>query len=103
MPYENGGIPKIGDKVKSVNSGRLGVITSVHLNQGHLRGEDAVAVEWDDGGVGVGNALAVEFFHVETPDGYQFLIQCPSCKQRRSVSCNKKQAMSGEAVRVAAI
>ncbi len=63
MPYESGEVPEVGDHVRHI-SGGLGVITEVHLNQGHLRGEDQVSVKWDDGGVGIGMALAREFVFV---------------------------------------
>lgn len=63
MPYESGEVPKVGDHVRHL-SGRAGVITNVQLNQGHLAGEDQVSVKWDDGGVGIGMALAREFIFV---------------------------------------
>lgn len=61
MPYETGETPTAGDHVKHVNGGRPGVVTEAHLDQAHLQGEDQVSVKWDDGGVGVGMALAREF------------------------------------------
>jgi hypothetical protein len=63
MPYESGEITEVGDHVR-LPTGRTGEITFVALNQGHVRGEDVVGVKWDDGGVGISNALAREFFFI---------------------------------------
>jgi hypothetical protein len=60
MAYESGETPKVGDHVRQAG-GRTGTVTDVQLEQGHLRGEDQISVKWDDGGVGVGMALAREF------------------------------------------
>ena len=102
MPYQSGEIPEVGDKVRHTN-GRPGVITEVHLNQGHLRGEDQVSVKWDDGGVGVGVALAREFTFISNPDSYHFIAECPQCKGSRSASCSRSQAATGDAIAVYAI
>jgi hypothetical protein len=60
MPYESGETPKVRDRVIH-KTGRMGMVTDVQLEQGHLKGEDQISVKWDDGGVGVGMALAREF------------------------------------------
>lgn len=67
MPYESGEEPKKGDHVRN-HFGRTGVITHVARNQANLRGEDAIGVKWDDGGVGVGMALAREFVFISRGD-----------------------------------
>jgi hypothetical protein len=60
MPYVSGETPKKGDQVRDVNDGRPGIVNNVQLDSHHT-GEDVVGVQWDDGGVGVGMALAREF------------------------------------------
>jgi hypothetical protein len=37
------------------------------------------------------------------PDGYNFIAFCPTCKEKRGVSCSKKQAQTGEPIKVYAI
>jgi hypothetical protein len=91
MPYESGETPEIGDHVRH-RSGKLGKITAVMLNQGHLRGEDAVRVMWDDGSVGIGNALAAEFSLVSRQDPSEvahFQSHCPTCKEPKPTSANR--------------
>jgi hypothetical protein len=51
--------------VKHENSGRTGLITWVQLNYPSTPGHDAVSVKFDDGGVGVGLAMADEYSLVE--------------------------------------
>jgi hypothetical protein len=63
MPYESGEVPEVGDHVRHTSM-RTGEITFVALNQGHVRGEDVVSVKWDDGGIGISNALAREFIFI---------------------------------------
>lgn len=58
--YIGGEEPKLGDHVKS-GAGRPGIITHVQLNYPSTPGHDMVSVKWDDGGVGIGMALADEF------------------------------------------
>jgi hypothetical protein len=88
MPYESGETPAVGDKVRHVKGGRSGIITNVALNQGHLRGADSVSVEWDDGGVGIGNALADEFTLAERPV-FSVVAKCPECQRPRSVDLKR--------------
>ena len=58
--YASGEQPMIGDKVISAG-GRRGEVFNVQLNPGNTPGRAQVSVTWDDGGPGVGSALAVEF------------------------------------------
>jgi hypothetical protein len=37
------------------------------------------------------------------PDGYNFIAECPYCKEKRGVSCSRTQAKSGEPIKVWAI
>jgi transcription elongation factor Elf1 len=37
------------------------------------------------------------------PDGYSFIILCPVCKEKRSVSCSRKQVAGDGEVTVACI
>jgi hypothetical protein len=58
--YASGEEPLMGDKVMSAG-GRRGEVYNVQLNSGNTPGQAQVAVKWEDGGPGVGNALAIEF------------------------------------------
>lgn len=92
MPYANGGIPEIGDHVQHVTAGKPGKITAVHLNQGNLQGEDSVRVQWDDGSVGIGVALASEFLFISKPnpsEAAHFQSHCPKCNQSKPVSVDR--------------
>ena len=61
MPYNSGEIPGVGDHVKHSKTGRMGVVTDVQLNVTSLQGRDQISVKWDDGGAGVGKAVADEY------------------------------------------
>ncbi len=102
MPYETGEIPEIGDHVKHISNGRPGVVTHVQLNSHHY-GEDLVGVKWDDGGPGLGNALAAEFMFAPQTDEYHFAARCPFCDAQRGVSCSKSQAKTGKPIEIYAI
>jgi hypothetical protein len=65
MSYIGGEEPRKGDHVKHEKSRRTGVITWVQLNYPSTPGHDAVSVKLDDGGVGVGLAMADEYSLVE--------------------------------------
>jgi len=63
MPYASGETPIVGDRVKT-SAGRTGVVTWVQLNYPSTPGHDAVSIKWDDGGTGIGVAMADEFILV---------------------------------------
>jgi hypothetical protein len=91
MPYESGEIPMIGDHVRH-QSGKSGKVTAAILNQGHVRGEDVVRVQWDDGSIGIGNALAREFIFISRQDDSEvshFQSHCPTCKEPKPASVNR--------------
>lgn len=91
MPYASGETPEIGDHVIYRN-GKTGKITAANLNQGHLRGEDSVRVQFDDGSIGIGNALASEFQFVSKPassEAAHFQSHCPKCNQPKPVSADR--------------
>ena len=109
MPYQSGETPAIGDHVTN-QSGKPGKITAVALNQGHLRGEDSVRIQWDDGSIGIGNALAREFIFVRKPyadEAADFLSYCPECKESKPARVDRdflKVALEkNEAIKVASI
>jgi hypothetical protein len=58
--YMSGEEPMVGDKVITPG-GRIGEVTNVQLNPGNTPRQAQVSIKWDDGGPGLGNALAVEF------------------------------------------
>jgi hypothetical protein len=37
------------------------------------------------------------------PDSYNFIAFCPICQEKRGVSCSKKQAQTGDPIKVYAI
>ncbi len=91
MPYENGGIPETGDHVRHI-TGKPGKITAVHLNQGNLRGEESVRVQWDDGSIGIGMALGREFYFVSKAgpsEAAHFQSHCPKCNEPKPVSVDR--------------
>jgi hypothetical protein len=67
MSYATGETPEVGDHVVS-RQGRPGVITWVQLDYPSTPGHDAVSIKWDDGGVGIGIAMADEFRFVRRAD-----------------------------------
>jgi len=88
MPYQSGEVPVVGDHARHI-TGKPGKVTAVALNQGNLRNEDQVRVQWDDGSTGVGLAPASEFIFVSKPSPSEiadFLSHCPVCKEPKHVS-----------------
>ena len=63
MPYASNETPMAGDHVRTA-TGRTGVVTHVQLNYPSMPGHDAVSIEWDDRGIGIGVAAADEFYLV---------------------------------------
>ena len=61
MYYANKEIPAMGDHVRNVRTGKLGTVYHVDLGPGNTPGHAQVSVNWDDGSVGVGMALAEEY------------------------------------------
>jgi hypothetical protein len=61
MPYRDGSTqPLEGDRVS--RNGKPGTVVAVEPNPGNMpEGHELVHVEWDDGSVGVGISLAVEY------------------------------------------
>jgi hypothetical protein len=91
MPYATGETPRIGDHVVHT-SGKPGKITNVALNQGNLRGEDSVRVQWDDGSVGISMALASEFRFSSEPTDKEtahFQSFCPTCEEERPTGADR--------------
>lgn len=91
MPYASGETPEIGDHV-IYRTGQSGKITAVNLNQGNLRREDSVRVQFDDGSIGIGMALAGEFDFASKPDPSEaahFQSHCPKCNEPKPVSVDR--------------
>jgi hypothetical protein len=106
IPYDSGETPQVNDEVIHVNGECLGVVTNVALNQGNLRGADQVSVKWDDGGPGVGMALADEFILVHRPgksgtDGRSLflrsaLLRASLRREERNLSIRSRHPVNSE-------
>jgi hypothetical protein len=48
MPYADGQMPMVNDRVRHDN-GMQGTVYNVELNGGNTPGQDQISVKWDDG------------------------------------------------------
>lgn len=61
MSYSDGNTPAVGDKVRRQKDSKVGTVTHVQLNYPTTPGHDNIGFKPDDGSIGVGNSLAVEY------------------------------------------